>query len=248
MNSNRIEGRAALVTGGSRGIGAAVALRLARQGADVVLTYRQETEQADRVVREIEALGRRALAVRADNAVEEELTGAVDRAVETFGRLDVLVNNAAAFPSGPLDGVDTAQLDSTLAVNVRAPFLLARAAAEHLPEGGRIIGIGSNIADRVPFPGLALYAMTKTALIGLTKGLARELGPRGITVNLVHPGPTDTDANPADGPNAAGISGITALGRYAAPAEIAAVVAHLAGPEAGYVTGAVIPVDGGFSA
>ncbi|ROR45165.1 SDR family NAD(P)-dependent oxidoreductase [Kitasatospora cineracea] len=248
MNSNRIEGRVALVTGGSRGIGAAVALRLAEQGADVALTYRQNAEQTRQVARKIEGMGRRALAVPADGADEEALTGAVERTVGTLGRLDVLVNNAALFPSGPLADVDTAELDRVLAVNVRAPFVLARAAAAHLPEGGRIIGIGSNIADRVPFPGLALYAMTKTAMVGLTKGLARELGPRGITVNLVHPGPTDTDANPADGPNAPAISGITALGRYADPAEIAAVVAHLAGPEAGYVTGAVIAADGGFSA
>ncbi|MFK0189357.1 SDR family NAD(P)-dependent oxidoreductase [Kitasatospora sp. NPDC090308] len=248
MDSNRLEGHVALVTGGSRGIGAAIALRLAAEGADVALTYRQDAERAEQVARKIEGLGRRALAIRADSADEAALTGAVARTVRTLGRLDVLVSNAAAFPSGPLDGVGTAQLDAVLAVNVRAPFLLARAAAAHLPEGGRIIGIGSNIADRVPFPGLALYAMTKTALVGLTKGLARELGPRGITVNLVHPGPTDTDANPADGPGASAISGLTALGRYAAPAEIAATVAHLAGPEAGYVTGAVIAVDGGFSA
>ncbi|MFF4345498.1 SDR family NAD(P)-dependent oxidoreductase [Kitasatospora sp. NPDC001540] len=248
MNDNRFEGRVALVTGGSRGIGAAVALRLAEEGADVALTYHQDAERAQQVARKIEGLGRRALALRADNADEAALTGAVERTVETLGRLDVLVANAALFPSGPLEDVDAAELDRVLAVNVRAPFVLARATAAHLPEGGRIIGIGSNIADRVPFPGLALYAMTKTALVGLTKGLARELGPRGITVNLVHPGPTDTDANPADGPNAATIGALTALGRYAAPAEIAAVVAHLAGPEAGYVTGAVVPVDGGFSA
>ncbi|RKE18377.1 SDR family oxidoreductase [Streptomyces sp. TLI_171] len=249
MNSNRLEGRVALVTGGSRGIGAAVALRLAEDGCDVALTYRDSAGRARGLAERIEATtGRRALAVRADAASDEALTAAVEQTVKTLGRLDILVNNAAVFLTGPLDELDRTQLDTTLAVNIRAPFLLAQAAAAHLPQGGRIINLGSNVAERTPFPGLTLYAMSKSALIGLTKGLARELGPRGITVNLVHPGPTDTDANPADGPAAATIASLTALGRYADPTEIAATIAHLAGPEAAYLTGALIAADGGFTA
>ncbi|MFB9388633.1 SDR family NAD(P)-dependent oxidoreductase [Streptomyces coeruleoprunus] len=244
----RCEGKVALVTGGSRGIGAAVALRLAEEGADVVVTYEKGAERAAEVVDAIKARGGRALAVQADCAVPEALTAAVDAAVATFGGLDILVNNAAVFLVGPLGDLGRADIDRTLAVNVRAPLLAAQAAVRHMGHGGRVITIGSNVADRAPFPGLSLYAMSKTALAGMTKALARELGPRGITVNLVHPGPTDTDANPADGPNAEAIAGLTALGRYAEPAEIAATIAHLAGPDAQYVTGASIHVDGGFTA
>ncbi|MEV4556880.1 SDR family oxidoreductase [Kitasatospora sp. NPDC049285] len=245
---NRLEGRVALITGASRGIGAAIALRLAAEGADVALTYRDSAEQAAALAERIRDGGRRAVAVRADSAVPAELTAAVDEAARTLGRLDVLVNNAGVFPTGPLEQVGLAELDRTLAVNVRAAFVAAQAAVRHMDGGGRIISIGSNVADRAVFPGLALYAMSKAALTGMTKGLARELGPRGITVNVVVPGPTDTDANPADGPNAAAIAGFTALGRYAEAAEIAATVAHLAGPDGGYLTGATIAVDGGFGA
>ena len=244
---NRLEGNVALVTGGSRGIGAAEALRLAEEGADVVLTYESDAAAAARVVKRIEAAGRRALAVRADSARPEALTAAVDEAVARFGRLDVLVNTAGVFLVGPLDALGPDDVERTLAVNVRAPFAASRAAVRHMGPGGRVISIGSNVAERAVFPGLALYALSKTALVGMTKGLARELGPRGITVNLVVPGPTDTDSNPADGPDAEVIAGFTAVGRYAEPAEIAATVAHLAGPEAAYITGATVPVDGGFT-
>lgn len=172
----------------------------------------------------------------------------MDEAAATFGRLDILVNNAAVFLVGPLEDLGPAEVDRTLAVNVRAPFTAARAAVRHMRQGGRIISIGSNVAERAVFPGLALYSMSKTALAGMTKGLARELGPRGVTVNLVHPGPTDTETNPADAPNAAAIAGFTAVGRYARPAEIAATVAHLASADGAYITGASIHVDGGFTA
>ncbi len=239
--------KVALVTGGSRGIGAGIALRLAQDGADVALTYRQDAERAAIVVKQIEALGRRALAIQADGADPAAVRGAVDRAAAELGRLDILVNNAAVFLVGALDELGPAEVEQTIAVNIWAPYVAARAALRHLGDGGRIISIGSNVGERAVFPGLTLYAMSKTALVGLTRGLARELGPRAITVNLVNPGPTDTDANPADGPNAAAISGFTAVGRYARPAEIAATVAHLASPEAGYVTGAVVNVDGGFT-
>ncbi|MEU5564740.1 SDR family oxidoreductase [Micromonospora musae] len=242
-----LEGKVALVTGGARGIGAGIALRLAQDGADVALTYRQSAEQAATVVKEIQSLGRRALAVQADSADPAAIQGAVDRTAIVLGRLDILVNNAAVFPVGAIDELGADEVEQTIAVNVRGSYVAARAAARHLGEGGRIISIGSNVGERAVFPGLALYSMSKTALAGLTRGLARELGSRGITVNLVNPGPTDTDSNPADGPNAATIAGFTALGRYARPADIAATVAHLAAPEAGYVTGAVVNVDGGFT-
>ncbi|MFE9168041.1 SDR family NAD(P)-dependent oxidoreductase [Streptomyces kebangsaanensis] len=245
---NRLEGKAVLVTGGSRGIGAAVALRLAEEGADIALTYQHGAERATKVVEQIKAIGRRALAVQADSAVPAALLAAVDETAETFGALDILVNNAGVFPTGPLEEIGPTEIDRTLAVNVRAPFMASQAAVRHMGREGRVISIGSNVAERAVFPGLALYSMSKTALIGMTKGLARELGPRGITVNLVHPGPTDTDSNPAHGPNAAAITGFTALGRYAEAAEIAATVAHLASSDGQYITGAVIAVDGGFTA
>ncbi|MEU2615144.1 SDR family oxidoreductase [Micromonospora sp. NPDC007271] len=245
--SNFLDGRVALVTGGSRGIGAAVALRLARDGADVALTYQRQEGRAADLVEQIKATGRRAMALPADSADADAMSAAVDRVAEEFGRLDILVNNAGVFLVGPVEELGLAEFERTVAVNVRAPFVASKAAARHMTAGGRIINIGSNMAERAVFPGFALYAMSKTALVGLTKGLGRELGPRGITVNLVHPGPTDTDANPADGPNAALISGFTALGRYAAPADIAAAVAFLAGDDSGYVTGATINVDGGFT-
>ncbi|PXY26415.1 SDR family NAD(P)-dependent oxidoreductase [Prauserella flavalba] len=233
------------MTGGSRGIGAAIALRLAEDGTDVALTYRHDEDRARAVADRIKAAGRRALVLRADSADEAAVTEAVESSVSEFGRLDILVSNAGRFPVAPLEQLDVAEFDRTIAVNVRAPFVAARAAARHLSGGGRIINIGSNMAERAVFPGISLYSLSKTALIGLTKGLGRELGPRGITVNLVHPGPTDTD--PADGPNAGTIRGFTALGRYAEPAEIAAAVAFLAGYGGAYVTGTVLTVDGGFS-
>ncbi|KJS52761.1 oxidoreductase [Streptomyces rubellomurinus subsp. indigoferus] len=243
-----MNGKVALVTGGSRGIGAAIALRLAEDGADVALTYRGGSERAEAVVAKIAAMGRTALAVRADGADEAAVRGAVAAVVERFGRLDVLVNNAGVGAVGPIGGTAVEEIDTLLAVNVRAPYLYARAAAPHLAEGGRIVTIGSCLAQRVAFPGAVLYATSKAAMTGLTKALARELGPRGITVNLVHPGPIDTDMNPADGDSADFQRGFTALGRYGAPAEVAGAVAYLAGEDGRYVTGAELAVDGGFAA
>ncbi|SEF93047.1 3-oxoacyl-[acyl-carrier protein] reductase [Actinacidiphila yanglinensis] len=245
--TTQLAGTAALVTGGSRGIGRAVALALAGAGADVALTYRADEGAAKDVAERIRGMGRTALAIQADAADPQAPAAAVDRAAEALGRLDILVSNAAVYPTGPIEDFDADAFDRIVAANVRGPYLAARAALAHLPRGGRIIAIGSNVADRTPFPGLTLYALTKTALVGLTKGLARDLGPRGITVNLVHPGATDTDANPADGPFAPTVRGLTALDRYADPAEIAATVVHLASPAASYTTGAAIHVDGGFT-
>ncbi|MFB9369282.1 glucose 1-dehydrogenase [Kitasatospora albolonga] len=242
-----LDGKVALVTGGSRGIGAAVALRLAEEGAHVALTHQGSPEAAEAVAAKITAMGRSALAVRADSADPEAVRAAVAAVAGRFGRLDVLVNNAGVGAVGPIGEMTADQVDRVLAVNVRAPYLYAQAAAEHLGEGGRIVGIGSCMARRTAFPGSSLYATSKAALSGLTKALARELGPRGITVNLVHPGPVDTDMNPADGESAAFQHGFTALGRFGTPAEVADAVAYLAGEGARYVTGAELDVDGGFA-
>ncbi|MEV5322300.1 SDR family oxidoreductase [Streptomyces sp. NPDC052687] len=250
MNSMKLEatlvGKVALVTGGSRGIGAATALRLAREGANVAVTYVRGKEAAEEVVRGVEALGRRAVALRADSADPREAAGAVDHAAEALGGLDVLVNNVGVGLLGPLDGIALADVDRVLSVNVRGVFLASQAAAARMADGGRIITIGTCMTQRVPGPGGTLYAMSKAALTGLTKALARELGPRGITANIVHPGPIDTDMNPADGPYAAGQAALTALGRFGTAEEVASTVAHLA--SAAYVTGAEFSVDGGHAA
>ncbi|MFG2126200.1 SDR family oxidoreductase [Streptomyces sp. NPDC048751] len=241
-----LNGKVALVTGGSRGIGAATALRLAREGADVAVTYVNGKEAAADVVRAVEDLGRRAVALRADSADAAEAAGAVGLAAEALGGLDVLVNNAGVGLLGPMESLSLADVDRVLAVNVRGVFLTSRAAAARMTAGGRIITIASCMTQRVPGPGGTLYAMSKSALVGLTKALARELGARGITANVVHPGPIDTDMNPADGPFAAGQAAMTAVGRFGTGEEVAATVAHLAG--AAYVTGAEFAVDGGHAA
>ncbi|MFD7401949.1 SDR family oxidoreductase [Streptomyces sp. NPDC059866] len=241
-----LHGKVALVTGGSRGIGAATAVRLAREGADVAITYVHGKEAADDVVRAVETLGRRAVALRADSADADEAAGAVRRTAEALGGLDVLVNNVGVGLLGPLDSIALADVDRVLSVNVRGVFLASQAAAARMTDGGRIITVGTCMTQRVPGPGGTLYATSKSALIGLTKALARELGGRGITANIVHPGPIDTDMNPADGPYAAGQAAMTALGRFGTAEEVASTVAHLAG--ASYVTGAEFCVDGGHAA
>lgn len=243
-----LAGRVALVTGGSRGIGAAIVARLARDGADVAFTYVDAEDRAKTVVAEVEALGRRVVAVRADSASSDGASGAVERTVAELGRLDILVNNAGVFPYGPIEDVSLAELDRTLAIHVRGVFLATQAAVRQMGTGGRVISIGSCFVERVPYAGVSLYAMTKSALIGLTRGLARDLGPRGITVNLVHPGSTDTDMNPADGESADHERTFIALGHYAEPTDIAATVGHLAGEGGRYITGTSIAVDGGFAA
>jgi 3-oxoacyl-[acyl-carrier protein] reductase len=240
--------KVALVTGGSRGIGAAIALRLAHDGAVVALTYANAAAKAQAVADKIEAEGGRALVIRADNADPDAAVQAVEQTVRDLGRIDILVNNAGIFAGGPLDQITLKQLDQIFAVDVRAVFLASQAAARHMTAGGRIITIGSALAERVPVDGMTLYAMCKSALTGLTRGLARDLGPRGITATLVHGGLIDTDMNPADGPAAGLLSGVTALGRYGTAEDIAATVAHLAGDGGRYITGTAITVDGGFAA
>ncbi|GAA1947010.1 SDR family NAD(P)-dependent oxidoreductase [Amycolatopsis minnesotensis] len=243
-----LEGKVALVTGGSRGIGAAIATRLAEDGANVALTYRAEKDRADAVVAAIEGLGRRALAIRADVAEADDVAAAVGTAATELGGLDILVSNAGVFPSATIDQLTVEEIDRTFAIHVRAVFVAAREAVKHLPDGGRIITIGSNLAERVPWPGLSLYAASKSALSGLTRGLARDLGARGITAALVQPGSTATDMNPEDGAHSDAQREISALGRYAAASDIAATVTHLAGEAGRFVTGSTITVDGGINA
>ncbi|MBV4500978.1 MULTISPECIES: 3-oxoacyl-ACP reductase family protein [Pseudomonas] len=243
-----LTGKVALVQGGSRGIGAAIVRRLALQGAHVAFTYVSSAGPAQALADEISAAGGKALALRADSADASAVQQAVQNTLEAFGRLDILVNNAGVLAVAPVAEFDLAEFDRMLAVNVRSVFVASQAAAPHLGQGGRIINIGSTNAERMPFAGGAPYAMSKSALVGLTKGLARDLGPQGVTVNNVQPGPVDTDMNPADGDFADSLIPLMAVGRYGHAEEIASFVAYLAGPEAGYITGASLTVDGGFSA
>ncbi|HEX2212632.1 MAG TPA: SDR family oxidoreductase [Mycobacterium sp.] len=245
---SELAGKVALVTGASRGIGAAIAVRLAERGADVAITYAQSKERAAEVVDRIRSHGGRAAAIQADSAAAADVVAAVGQTVAEFGRLDILVNNAGIFPFGPIEEVSLEEIDRTLFIHARAVYLASQAAVGHMPPGSRIISIGSNLAERVPFPGVTLYAMSKAALIGFTKGLARDLGDRDITVNLVQPGSTDTDMNPADSADADEQRALSALGRYAEPTDIADTVAFLAGPGARNITGAVFTVDGGTNA
>ena len=243
-----LNGKVALVTGGSRGIGAAICRRLAQDGADVAFTFARGGSSTEAVLGAIEGMGQRAMAQRVDSADAEAVQHLVDDVAARFGRLDILVNNAGIFPSGPLEEVTLEEIDHTLAVHVRAVFVASQAAARHMRSGGRIISIGSCFAERVPYASVSLYAMSKAALVGLTKGLARDLGPRGISVTLVHPGSTDTDMNPADGPTADDERRLAALGQYARPEDIAEAVAFLAGNGSRHITGTSLAVDGGFGA
>jgi 3-oxoacyl-[acyl-carrier protein] reductase len=244
----KLQGKRALVTGGSRGIGAAIARRLAADGADVAITFEHSTERADAVVAEIEASGRRGLAIKADSADPAAVRAAVDLAAQTLGGLDILVNNAGIYRGGSPESLTLDDIDATLHVNVRAVVIASQAAVRHLKEGGRIISIGSNLASRVPEPGMSLYAMSKSALIGWTQGLARDLGSRGITANLVHPGSTDTDMNPANGAYSDAQRGRMAIPRYGKAEDVAALVAFIAGPEGRSINGAGLTVDGGANA
>jgi 3-oxoacyl-[acyl-carrier protein] reductase len=243
-----LAGKVALVTGGSRGIGAAIAKRLAKDGAAVAITYIGSQQQAGEVVGVIKAEGGRGLAIQADSADPKAVKDAVAETVKTLGGLDVLVNNAGVTVVAPLDQFSLDNFDRMVAINIRSVFVAAQEAARHMGEGGRIITIGSVNGDRIPFVGGSVYAMTKSAVAGLTRGLARDLGPRRITVNNVQPGPTETDMNPAQGEFAESAKAMMALTRYGQADEIAGMVAYLAGPEAAFVTGASLTIDGGYNA
>jgi len=240
--------KVALVTGGSRGIGAAIVRRLARDGSAVAFTYSASAQLARELVARIEADGGRALAIQADSADAVAVAGAVAATVQAYGRLDILVNNAGILTLAPIDSYPLEDFDRMLAVNVRAVFVAVQAALQHMRSGARIVTIGSIAAERVGFATSSVYSMTKAAVATLVRGMAIDLAPRGITVNNVQPGPTETDMNPADNPHSEAIMALLPLKRLGQPDDIAGMVAYLVGPEAGFVTGASLSIDGGYTA
>ena len=248
MTSKKLEGKIALVTGGSRGIGAAIATRLAADGANVAITYTKGADAAASVVKEIERGGRKAIAIQADATDAEAVKGAIEKAVATFGRLDVLVNNAGTAIPKTFAETTLEEMDRVLDINVRGVFVATQAALKHMKSGGRIIMIGSSVGERVLVPGLVPYSATKGAVKVFTQSLSRELGSLGITVNNVQPGPIDTDLNPAAGDWAVPQKAATSLDRYGRVDEVAALVSFVAGPESSYITGANLTVDGGMNA
>jgi 3-oxoacyl-[acyl-carrier protein] reductase len=243
-----LTGKVALVTGGSRGIGAAIAKRLAENGASVAITYAKDASAASDVVKAIELEGGKALAIQADSANVEAVQGAVEKTFATFGRIDVLVNNAGTAIPKPFEEATLEEMNRVIDINIRGVFVATQAALKHMKSGGRIISIGSAVGERVAAPGLVPYAGTKGAVKMFTQALAREIGSRGITVNNIQPGPIDTDLNPAAGDWAVPQKAATALDRYGYVEEIAAMVAFVAGPESSYITGANLTVDGGMNA
>jgi len=246
--SKKLEGKIALVTGGSRGIGAAIAKRLATDGASVAITYAKDAGAASAVVNAIELDGGKAVAIQADAADVEAVRGAVEKAVAALGKLDVLVNNAGTAIPKRFEETTLEELDRVIDINVRGVFVTTQAALKHMNDGGRIIMVGSCVGERMMTPGLVSYSATKGAVKMFTQGLSREVGSRGITVNNVQPGPIDTDLNPAAGDWAAPQKAATALDRYGRVDEVAALVAFVAGPESSYITGANLTVDGGTNA
>jgi 3-oxoacyl-[acyl-carrier protein] reductase len=246
--AKNLEGKIALITGGSRGIGAAIAKRLAKEGANVAITYTKGADAAASVVKEIERAGRKAIAIQADAADADAVKAAVEKTVTTFGRLDILVNNAGTAVPKRFEETTLEELDRLIAINIRGVFVATQAALKHMKSGGRIISIGSAVGERALTPGLVPYSATKGAVKMFTQGLSREVASRGITVNNVQPGPIDTDTNPATGEWAVPQKAFTALGRYGHVDEVAALVAFVAGPESSYITGANLNVDGGMIA
>ena len=246
--SKKLEGKFALITGGSRGIGAAIAKRLASDGASVAITYAKDAASAAAVVKTIEGSGGKAIAIQADSVDAEAIKSAVAKTVAAFGSIDILVNNAGTAIPKPFEEATLEELDRVLNINVRGVFITTQAALKHMNKGGRIIMIGSCVGERMMTPGLASYSATKGAVKMFTQGLSREVGNRGITVNNVQPGPIDTDLNPASGDWATPQKAFTALNRYGTVEEVAALVAFIASPEAAYITGTNLTVDGGTNA
>jgi 3-oxoacyl-[acyl-carrier protein] reductase len=243
----QLAGKVALVTGGSRGIGAAIVNRLAHDGAAVAFTYAASADKAKSLVSGLKSRGAEALAIEADSAEPDAVKKAVAQTVSELGRLDILVNNAGILIRGTVDQFGLADFDRMIAVNVRAVFVGIQAALPHLGPGSRIITTGSVVADRSGFPGASVYSMTKGAVASMTRGLARDLGPRGITVNAIQPGPTDTDMT-GDESMRAMLRPLMALGRTGLDTEVASLVAYLAGPESSFITGAALTIDGGYLA
>lgn len=246
--SLNLNNKVALVTGGSRGIGAGIARKLAADGASVAITYSASAERAQQVVADITAAGGRALAIKADSADAAAIKAAVEQTVAAFGALDIIVNNAGVFVPGEIEQVSAQDLAYSIDINIKGVVYGVQAAVAHFKDGGRIINIGSSISSHVGFNGASVYTMTKAAVEGLTKALARDLAPRHITVNNVQPGPVGTDMNPEDSDFAAHVRSLVPAGRFGSVSEIADVVAFLAGPSASYVTGANVLVDGGYAA
>ncbi|WP_417811883.1 SDR family NAD(P)-dependent oxidoreductase [Thalassospira alkalitolerans] len=244
----QLDGKTALVTGGSRGIGAAIAKRLARDGAAVAITYSNAADKADEVVAEIKAAGGKAVAIKADNRDPDAVRAAVEEVATTFGAIDILVNNAGILSSAGIQDETLESFDRIVDVNIRGVFVAVQAALKYIPDGGRIITTGSCLAHKVSFPGISLYSMTKSALIGFTRGVARDLGPRGITVNLLHPGPTNTDMNPENGENGDAMRSLMAIKQFSRAEDTAGLVSWLASDEARTVTGAEFTVDSGVNA
>jgi len=245
---SKLNEKVALITGGSRGIGAAIAKRLAADGASVAITYAKEASAASAVVKAIELSGGKAVAIQADAADVEAVKGAVEQTVATFGRLDVLVNNAGTVIPKTFEETTVDEIDRMIDINVRGTLVATQAALKHMKPGGRIIMIGSSVGERVQVPGLVAYSATKGAVKMFSQGLCREVASRGITVNNVQPGPIDTELNPAAGDWAVPQKAATALDRYGRVDEVAALVAFVAGPESSYITGANLTVDGGMNA
>lgn len=245
--SGRLEGKTAIVTGGSRGIGAAIAERLAAEGAAVAITYAVRADAAEQVVARVEQAGRRAFALQADAADPKGGANALAEAAERLGGLDILIHNAGIAAFAPIDDAPYDELRRQFGVNVDGVYAGTQAVLPRLRDGGRIVVIGSALAHNVPFAGGAIYGASKAAVAALVRGWARDLGPRGILVNVIQPGPIDTDLNPADGVSAESFTKLTALGRYGRAEEVAALAAFLASDEASYITGAAIDVDGGMT-
>lgn len=241
-----LENKTALVTGGSRGIGAGIVRRLAKEGADVAFTYVSGKEQAEALVKEVEGLGRKALAIAADASDAQSVITAVEATAAKFGKIDILVNNAGVAIMGTLDTFALEDYDKTFNINVRAVFVAIKASLKYMASGGRIITIGSTNATRMPFEGGSVYSASKAAIQGLTTALSRDLGPQGITINNIQPGPVNTDMNPENGEFADFLRAQLPIGRYGQVGEVAAFVAFIAGPDAGYITGASLNIDGGF--
>lgn len=247
-NMKKLSDKVAIVTGGSRGIGAAIARRLASEGANVLFTYHNSPDQAQALAATINNNGGNAIPIQADNSSPSALQNVVDQAVAQFGKIDILVNNAGIYVGKPFEEYTLEDYEQTMAVNVRAVFVASQAAVRHMPAGGRIITLGSNMADNTLGQQTTLYTMSKSALQGFTRGLSRDLGPKQITANLVQPGPTNTDMNPENGAHADFLRSRMALSEYGKAEDIANLVAFIASEESSFITGAFLTADGGINA